>query len=66
MLPNLSLEIRECLSHAADCARRAKLQPDLKLREDFFDLEKRWLKLAHSYEFAEQLNASRSQKPAQR
>lgn len=52
MLQQLSDEIRECLRHAEDCARQAEAQRDLKLRQDFLDLEVRWLKLARSYEFA--------------
>ena len=57
MLQNLSTEIRDCLNHAEDCARQAKLQPDPQLRQDFFDLEQRWRKLARSYEFAGRISA---------
>jgi hypothetical protein len=57
VLQNLSAAIRECLEHAEDCARQAKLQRDSKLRQDFIDLEGRWLKLARSYEFAGRLDA---------
>jgi hypothetical protein len=56
VLQNLSAEIRECLEHAADCARQAELQRDPKLRQDFLDLERRWRRLAGSYEFAGRLD----------
>jgi hypothetical protein len=57
VLQNLSAEIRDCLQHAADCARQAGLQRDPKLSQDFLDLEERWLKLARSYEFVGRLDA---------
>ena len=55
MLSNLSEQIRECLQHAENCARKAATQTDSKIREDFLELEQRWLFLARSYEFAERL-----------
>jgi uncharacterized protein Yka (UPF0111/DUF47 family) len=55
MLKNLSEEIRECLRHAEDCARKAAAQIDPNLKKDFLDLEQRWLVLARSYEFTERL-----------
>jgi len=55
VLNNLSEQIRECLQHAEDCARKAAAQTDLKIRQDFLDLEGRWLFLARSYEFTERL-----------
>ncbi len=55
MLNNLSAQIRECLRHADDCARQAAAQNCPKLKEDFLDMERRWLLLARSYEFTEQL-----------
>jgi hypothetical protein len=57
MLRKLREEIRECLQHAEDCARQAKLQRDPKLRDDFLDLERRWLKLARSYELTDRVEA---------
>jgi hypothetical protein len=56
VLKNLSEEVRECLEHAEDCARRAAAQTDAKMKEDFFDLERRWLSLARSYQFTERLD----------
>jgi hypothetical protein len=55
MLRNWSEEICECYRHAEDCARKAAAQSCQKLRQDFLDLEQRWLSLARSYEFTEGL-----------
>jgi hypothetical protein len=55
VLNNLSAEIRECLQQAEDCARKAAAQTDPKLKEDFLEMERRWLGLARSYEFTERL-----------
>jgi len=56
MLSNLSEQIRGCLNHAEDCARRAAAEPDgSTLKQDFLDLEKRWLDLARSFQLGEQL-----------
>ena len=55
MLNNLSEHIRECLRHAEDCGRKAAAQTDPTLKEDFLDMERRWLSLARSYELTEQL-----------
>jgi hypothetical protein len=56
MLNNLSAQVRQCLEHAEECARKAAEQPDgSSLKQDFLALEKRWLNLAQSYQFAERL-----------
>ncbi len=55
MLNNLSEQVRECLRHAEDCARKAAAQSNPNLKEDFLDMERRWLLLARSYEFTEKL-----------
>lgn len=55
VLNNLSGDIRECLQHAEDCARKAAAQTDPKVKQDFLDLEQRWLSLARSYEFTERI-----------
>jgi hypothetical protein len=55
VLNNLSAQVRECLRHAQDCARKAAAQTDPKLKNDFLDMERRWLSLARSYEFTERL-----------
>jgi hypothetical protein len=43
----------DCYQHADRCARQAEQRRDPKLREDFHYLERGWLKLARSLEFAE-------------
>ena len=57
MLNNLSAQIRDCLQHAEECARKAaELPNDSPFRQDFLRLEKRWLDLARSVEFGESLD----------
>src|SRR5262249_21259174 len=56
MLNNLSEQIRECLEHAEDCARKAAEQPNgSRLKQDFLNLEKRWLELSRSFQLGERL-----------
>ena len=55
VLINLGEDIRECYRHAEDCARKATAQPDPRIKQDFLDLEQRWLFLARSYEFTQRL-----------
>jgi hypothetical protein len=55
----LSDRALECYQHADHCARQAEQQRDPKLREDFRYLERGWLKLARSLEFAERLGSSK-------
>jgi hypothetical protein len=66
MLQNLSGEVQHCLRHAEDCAQRAKSETDPSLQRDFLEMELRWLKLARSYQFAEQLKAFTSHNNRQR
>jgi hypothetical protein len=51
----LNQQIRECLDHAEDCARKAKTACSAELRDDYLMLERRWLFLARSYELTEQV-----------
>jgi hypothetical protein len=51
----LSEDMRECYQLARDCAVRAKAEADPQLRQDFLDMERRWLFLARSYEFTRRL-----------
>ena len=53
VLDNLNQQIRECLDHAEDCARKA--ETNAELRDDYLTLERRWLFLAWSYELTEQV-----------
>jgi hypothetical protein len=57
MLENLSEQVRECLRRAEDCAERAKREPNSSFKCDFLEMEGRWLKLARSYQFLEQLSS---------
>jgi hypothetical protein len=64
MLQKLDSEIRECYRHAAECSRSAGQNRDLFNKQDLLDMEKRWLCLARSYEFAERLsNFTEVEKP---
>jgi hypothetical protein len=56
MLLTLVSEIREYYRHAAECIRSADQSRDWLTKQDFLDMEKRWLCLARNYEFAEQLS----------
>ena len=55
MLESLSEQIRECYEHAEECARKAAAQSDPALKQDFLDMERRWLALARSYELSQRL-----------
>jgi hypothetical protein len=55
MLSDLSKQVRECYRCAENCAQQAAAQTDAKLKEDFLYMERRWLLLAHSYEFNKRL-----------
>lgn len=55
MLNNLSEQVRQCHMHAEHCAQQAGVQTDLKLKDDFLEMDQRWLILARSYEFTERL-----------
>jgi hypothetical protein len=57
LLQNLSQQVRNCLEHAEDCAHCAKIECDPSLVRDFLDMERRWLRLARSYQVSEQLEA---------
>ena len=56
MLQNLSGDIRECYQRAEQCRRAAETAHTPSAKDDFLDMERRWLSLAHSYEFAERLS----------
>jgi hypothetical protein len=56
MLQNLSADIRECYQRAEQCRRAAETAHTPSAKDDFLDMERRWLSLAHSYEFAERLS----------
>jgi hypothetical protein len=50
-------QIRECLRHAEECAQKAAELPNgSRFRQDFIQLEQRWLEMARSIEFGERLD----------
>jgi hypothetical protein len=54
-------QIRECLWQAEQCAQKAAERPSgSPLRQAFTQLAKRWLGLARSIEFGEQIDHSRT------
>src|SRR5262249_47221714 len=55
-LQKLTKEIAECHEHARACRERAERALDPAAKNDFLDQERRWLSLAHSYEFAARLS----------
>jgi hypothetical protein len=55
VLEGLSEQIRECYEHAEQCARKAAAQADPTLKQDFLDMERRWLALARSFELSQRL-----------
>ena len=66
MLANLSGEVRECLQRAEQCAARAKIEPNPALQRDFIDMELRWLHLARSYRFLDQIGIASAEPEKQR
>jgi hypothetical protein len=56
MLQKVSDDVALCHGRAEDNRRRAEVETDQKRKAQYLDLEARWLKLAASYEFTEQLN----------
>jgi hypothetical protein len=63
MLSKLSEEIAECYRHAENCAQRAKVESDPGLRQDFLDIERRWITLARSYELTERIERFQYRRP---
>ena len=56
VLQDLSEPVRECLRKAEECRRVAESAADERTRSDFLDMERRWLKLAESYQFADRIS----------
>jgi len=55
MLGQVSHRIRLCYERAADAKERAESTNEPAIRAEFLAAEKRWLTLARSYEFSENL-----------
>jgi hypothetical protein len=47
---------RQCLDHAAEARLLAQETTDPQRQVEFFDMERRWLRLAESYRLVEQLD----------
>ena len=56
MLQNLSKDIRECYLLAEECKRLAETARTPPAEADYLAMERRWLSLAHSYEFSQRLS----------
>jgi hypothetical protein len=56
MLPKLTEDIAECYRRAHESREQAERTPNPRLKQDFLDLERRWLSLARSYELSERLS----------
>ncbi|HMF22694.1 MAG TPA: hypothetical protein VKG24_11290 [Pseudolabrys sp.] len=63
MLLTLSDEIRDCYRLAEDAKRKADGAIDPVTKKDYLDLERRWLFLAHGYEFTERLAHFTAERP---
>ena len=50
MLSKLGEEVRDCLERAAECRRKADAATVPSVRESYFEMAERWLRLADSYE----------------
>ena len=57
MLQHLSKQVRDCMQRAEECAYRAKIEADPDLAHDYLEMERRWLSLARSHQFAKQLQS---------
>jgi hypothetical protein len=66
MLQKLSDHVTECIARAADTERRAREATDSQLRQDLFDIARRWRHLAESYQFVESLDSFLIDQKAQR
>ncbi len=56
MLQIITDDITECYGHAAECNRRAEKAQNHAVRDDFLNMERRWLWLARNHEFAQRLS----------
>jgi hypothetical protein len=56
MLQKLSEQAADCHRRAQEARRKADLAADRTVRQDYLDLERRWLKLAESYQFTQRIS----------
>jgi hypothetical protein len=48
--------LADCYQHATYARERAEQAHDEITKQDFLDMQRRWLSLAHSYELAERIS----------
>jgi hypothetical protein len=63
MFVSVSREASECRLYAEQCADKARFASGPKLRQDFLDMEQRWLGLARCYDFQSDWSFFRRSKP---
>jgi hypothetical protein len=56
MVLTVTADIAKCYRQAAECQRFADEAHDPATRNDFLDMQRRWLALASSYEFSQRLS----------
>lgn len=56
MLEKTQEDVAYCYQRAEECRRMGARETDPARRQEYADMEARWVKLAISYQFAEQLN----------
>jgi hypothetical protein len=49
-------EMQECLNHATAARKRADCESNAERRAKFVDMERRWLRLARSYQLTEMID----------
>jgi len=55
MLQKLAEKVADCHRRARDARERADGATDAVVRQDYLDLEHRWMKLAESYQFTQRV-----------
>jgi hypothetical protein len=55
MLKPTGPKARECYAHAIAAREKAFKTDDPRARSDYLDMEKRWVRLANSYEYSDRL-----------
>jgi hypothetical protein len=61
MLQKLSKQAAECSRLARNAKEKAERTPDEAIRRDYLALERRWVKLAQSYELSERVSSFNSE-----
>jgi hypothetical protein len=53
MLRKVSDQVRDCLARAKECGHKAEHAANNELRDDYIQLQRQWLNLAHSHQIVE-------------